>query len=104
MWAQLATVLRFSLRAVIARPLPAAIFGAVGGPIAFLAGQRLGAVTLLPPLAPGVLRLSLTWAIALVLFSVAVRRLTADDHAPVIAAGYRDDHRVLSGSPDALRI
>lgn len=82
MWAQLATTFRFSLRSVIARPLPAAIFGAVGGPIAFLAGQRLGAVTLLPPLVPGMLRLSLTWAIALVLFSVAVRRVTADDHAP----------------------
>lgn len=75
MWAQLATALRFSLRAVVARPLPAAIFGAIGGPVAFLAGERLGAVTLLPPLAPGLLRLSLTWAIAFVVFSVAVRRV-----------------------------
>jgi hypothetical protein len=82
MWAQFATALRFSLRAVIARPLPAAIFGAVGGPVAFLAGERLGAVTLLPQLGTGMLRLSVTWAIASVLFSVAVRRVTATGHPP----------------------
>jgi hypothetical protein len=58
------------------------VFGAVGGPIAFIAGQRLGAVTLLPPVRHGVLRLSLTWAIALVAFSVVVRRVTADGHWP----------------------
>ena len=81
-WAQFATTFRFSLRRVIAQPLPAALFGAAGGPIAFIAGQRLGAVTLLPPVTHGVLRLSLTWAIALVVFSVVVRRVTADGHWP----------------------
>ena len=50
MWAQFATTFRFSLRSVITRPVPAVLFGAAGGPIAFLAGERLGAVTLLPPL------------------------------------------------------
>ena len=50
MWAQFATTFRFSLRSVITRPVPAMLFGAAGGPIAFLAGERLGAVTLLPPL------------------------------------------------------
>lgn len=76
MWAQFATTFRFSLRAVIGRPLPAALFGAVGGPIAFLAGERLGAVTLLPPLSHGLLRLSVTWAVALLVFSAVTRRLT----------------------------
>lgn len=82
MWAQFATTFRFSARGVVARPLPAALFGAVGGPIAFIAGERLGAVTLLPPVTHGLLRLSLTWAIALVAFSVAVRRVTPDGHWP----------------------
>ena len=50
MRAQFATTFRFSLRTVITRPIRAALFGAAGGPIAFLAGERLGAVTLLPPL------------------------------------------------------
>lgn len=78
MWAQFATTFRFSLRSVITRPVPAMLFGAVGGPIAFLAGERLGAVTLLPPLAYGLLRLSISWAIALVIFSAAVRRVAPE--------------------------
>lgn len=82
MWAQFATTFRFSLRAVITRPIRAALFGAAGGPIAFLAGERLGAVTLLPPVTPGLLRLSISWAIALVVFSVVVRRLTPERDGP----------------------
>ena len=82
MWAQFATTIRFSLRRVIARPLSAALFGAAGGPIAFIAGQRLGAVTLLPPVTHDVCRLSLAWAIALVAFSVVVRRVTPDGQWP----------------------
>ena len=84
MWAQFATTFRFSLRSVITRPVPAVLFGAAGGPIAFLAGERLGAVTLLPPLAYGLLRLSISWAIALVVFSAVVRRV-----APERSADYR---------------
>ena len=84
MWAQFATTFRFSLRSVITRPVPAVLFGAAGGPIAFLAGERLGAVTLLPPLAYGLLRLSVSWAIALVVFSAVVRRV-----APERSADYR---------------
>ena len=81
MWAQFATTFRFSLRGVITRPVSAALLGAVGGPIAFLAGERLGAVTRLPPLTPGLLRLSISWAIALVVFSVVVGRVTQDRDA-----------------------
>ena len=82
MWAQFATTLRFSLRRVITRPVFAALFGAAGGPIAFLAGARLGAVILLPPLTHGLLRLSISWAIALVIVSAIVRRLTPERDAP----------------------
>jgi hypothetical protein len=76
MWAQFATTFRFSLRSVIMRPVPAVLFGAAGGPLAFLVGDRLGAVTLLPPLAYGLFRLSICWAMALVVFSAVVRRVT----------------------------
>ena len=83
MWAQLATTFRFSLRRVVTRPVLAVLFGAAGGPIAFLAGERLGAVTLLPPLAYGLLRLAVSWAIALIVFSAVVRRV-----APERGVGY----------------
>jgi hypothetical protein len=63
---------------------PVRPLGAAGGPIAFLAGERLGAVTLLPPLTYGLLRLSVSWAIALVVFSSVVRRV-----APERGADYK---------------
>jgi hypothetical protein len=83
MWAQFATTFRFSLRPVLARPPGAALFGAVGGPLAFVAGERLGAITLLPPLTHGLLRLSISWAVALVVFSAVVRRVTPERDAPL---------------------
>lgn len=78
LWAQLATAFRFSLRAVIVRPWTAVLLGGVGGPVAFMAGERLGAVDLLPPVHVAVLRLSILWALAFGVFSVVVRRVAAD--------------------------
>ena len=82
MWAQFSTTFRYSLRNVITRPIRAVLFRAAGGPIAFLAGERLGAVTLLPPVTHGLLRLSISWAVALALLSAGVRRLTPEQNAP----------------------
>ena len=82
MWAQFATTFRHSLRPVIMRPARAALLGAAGGPLAFLAGERLGAVTLLPPLTHGLVRLSISWAVALALFSVVLRRVAPEPDAP----------------------
>ena len=84
MWAQFATTFRSSLRPIITRPARAALFGAAGGPLAFLAGERLGAVTLLPPLTHGLLRLSVSWAIALIIFSVVVRRVAPERGADYV--------------------
>ena len=84
MWGQFATTFRYSLRPVITQPFRAALLGAVGGPLAFLAGERLSAVTLLPPLTHALLRLSISWAIAMVVFSAVVRQV-----APEPAADYR---------------
>lgn len=78
MWAQMATTFQFSLRPIMERPRRAAMFGALGGPIAFLAGERLGAVMLHRPLAPGMALLAITWAIAMTTLAfgeqVATRR------------------------------
>lgn len=71
MWAQMATTFEFSMRPVIARPAAAALFGAIGGPLAFLAGERLGAVTLDRPLAPGLALLAISWAIAMAALAFA---------------------------------
>lgn len=50
--------------------------------ITFLAGERLGAVSLLPPVSHGLFRLSISWAVALVVISVVVRGIVPDDDAP----------------------
>ena len=76
LWGQCATTFRFSARTVMTRPGWAALCGAAGGPIAFLAGERLGAVELLPPLMHSLLRLAVCWAIALAFLSVFLRRVT----------------------------
>jgi hypothetical protein len=78
MWGQFATTFRFSLRDVMRRPFVAGLFGLFGGPLAFLAGEKLGAVTLLQPLASGLLRLSVSWAIALFAFSAVMGRLGSE--------------------------
>jgi len=46
MWANFATTLNVSLRWLRGRPWIAALAGAVGGPLAYMAGARLGAVEL----------------------------------------------------------
>jgi len=83
LWAQFATTFRFSLRRIMTDPRAALVFGALGGPIAFLAGERLGAVVLQMPLLPGLGRLIVAWGLALCALAWGTRRLAAP------AAGYR---------------
>jgi Protein of unknown function (DUF2878) len=49
LWAAFATTLNHSLRWVMDRPVVAAILGAVGGPLAYLAATRLGALEIPTP-------------------------------------------------------
>lgn len=47
LWAAFSTTLNVSLRWMHGKPLLAALFGLIGGPLAYLAGQKLGAMELL---------------------------------------------------------
>jgi hypothetical protein len=80
----MATTFSFSLRPIISRPLAAAGFGAFGGPIAFLAGERLGAVTLHRPLTPGLILLAVSWAGAMLIFWAVERWGDAARHGQVV--------------------
>lgn len=79
MWAQFATTFQFSLRGVMSHPWRAATFGVLGGPIAFLAGERLGAVTLASPLLPALLRLAVAWGLALYISARVTRAIAPAD-------------------------
>jgi hypothetical protein len=69
LWAAFATLPRFSLRWLVGRPALAALLGAVGGPLSFAAGVRLGAVGVgpTPALTWGVLALEYALATPLLL-------------------------------------
>ena len=62
LWLNFAATLNQSLRWLHGRPLPAAIFGAIGGPLAYYGGARLGATETLPGM-EGVVMLAIGWGI-----------------------------------------
>jgi hypothetical protein len=49
LWIVFATTLGHSLRWLMNRPVAAAVAGAIGGPLAYLAGGRLGALEIATP-------------------------------------------------------
>lgn len=74
LWMQFATLLRFCLDWTSGRYLLGSALGAVGGPLAFAIGARIGAVVLRPKLYPSLLSLAVVWAIAMpVLLWLSVR-------------------------------
>lgn len=64
MWALFATTLNVSMGWMRGRPVLTALMGAVGGPLSYLAGEKLGAIELIQPIA-ALAALSLAWAMAM---------------------------------------
>lgn len=92
MWALFATTLNVSMRWLRNRNAAAMLFGAVGGPLAYLAGEKLGAITFVQPLF-ALVALSLIWAIAMpLLVRLSVRM---DGMSAVSLPGFvRSDWRI----------
>jgi len=82
LWVALAATLRGSLAWLAGRPGLAAAVGAVAGPAAYVAGENVGAVALLRPLAGPLLALAAGWALALSGLVLASDRLRAPRQAP----------------------
>jgi len=74
LWVNLATTMNVSMGWLRGRYLLAAVFGAVGGPLAYYSGARLGAMTRLPD-AGGLVGIGMVWAIAFPLLLVVNGRL-----------------------------
>lgn len=74
LWALFATTLNVSLKSLQSRPWLAAALGAVGGPLAYYAGARLGALQLVQPAAM-LAALAVGWALLTPLLLSAARRL-----------------------------
>jgi hypothetical protein len=73
LWLAFATTLNHSLRWLTCRPVAAALAGALGGPLAYLAGAKLGALTLATP-AITLPFIAMLWTLAMVTFSMIVMR------------------------------
>lgn len=73
LWISFATTFNVSLRWFKQRLFWAAVFGAVGGPLAFLAGERLGGVVFTDHVA-GVTALALGWALLMPLMMIISNR------------------------------
>lgn len=73
MWALFATTLNVSLNWLKGRWLTAALLGAIAGPLAYLAGARLGAVVLVEP-AAALIALGIGWALITPLLLMLARR------------------------------
>jgi non-ribosomal peptide synthetase component F len=73
LWAMFATTLNVSLRALRARPWLAAALGAAGGPLAYYAGARLGALQL-ADFHAGLAAIAVGWAWLTPLLLASARR------------------------------
>ena len=81
MWTLFATTLNVSMAWLKGRPLVASLLGAVGGPLAYFAGYRLGAVEMSDPM----LALGLQaagWAVLMPLLALLAARLDGVTPAP----------------------
>jgi Protein of unknown function (DUF2878) len=74
LWALFAITLNVSMRSLRGRPLLGALLGLAGGPLAYLGGEKLGAVALVQPL-PALAALALVWALATPLMLALALRL-----------------------------
>jgi len=73
LWIAFATTLNHSLRWLMHRPVAAAFAGAVGGPLAYVAGARLGALDIVAP-ATTLPLIALLWTPAMIALSMIVLR------------------------------
>lgn len=75
LWLQFGTTIRIGFRWLRGRPWLAAAVGMIGGPLAFRAGEALGAVRFAPDRRLTYLALAAVWGICLPILTVAAGRL-----------------------------
>jgi hypothetical protein len=94
LWVQFGTVLHFCMRWLSKRYLLASVLGLVGGPMSFLAGERLGAATFGEPRALSLAILALSWSIVLpALVAIADRLANEQDRAARYRIFVRKPHQ-----------
>ena len=77
LWANFGLIVDVPLRRLQDHLLVAAVFGAVFGPVAYLGGQRLGAIQIVEPATFNLAVLAGAWALGLAALMCMARRLPA---------------------------
>jgi Protein of unknown function (DUF2878) len=83
LWMLFAITLNVSLRWVKERPLLAVVLGGIGGPLAYLAGAKLGALQVDSNL--GIVAIGVGWSIAMWLLVILARRFNGFAPAVVVS-------------------
>ena len=86
MWVLFATTLNVGMRWLKKSILVAAVAGAIGGPMSFLAGQKAGAVSFADP-TMSLLVIGAGWALLLPILVQLANQLDADPVPPVMVRG-----------------
>jgi len=73
MWALFATTLNVSMGWMRGRPILTVLMGAIGGPLSYLAGEKLGAIELTLP-ANALAAIGVAWAVAMPLLMRLAKR------------------------------
>jgi hypothetical protein len=89
MWALFATTLNLSLRWLHGRPVLAAVLGTIGGPLSYLAGEKLGGIELTQP-PQAIAALAVAWAVAMPLLMQVAARLDGVSEPPLPGFLQRD--------------
>ncbi len=93
LWVNFATTLNVSLSWLHGKPLAAALLGAVGGPLAYWAGDRLGAIEMDRPLLVPLFAVGLAWCIVTPLLFRLARAMNMKESRRFPHAGRRDQGR-----------
>ena len=85
LWAAFATTLNHSLRWVVRRPWMSTLLGAIGGPLAYLAGAKLGALHIAAP-QTALPMIGVAWGLAMLALSIISARLRPTPLPNAVAA------------------
>ena len=75
LWAIFASTLNVSMKWLHGKYFLAALLGAIGGPLSYLAGARLGAVHIVDPL-PALMALGVGWGLAMPILVLLARKFS----------------------------
>ncbi|RBP50805.1 DUF2878 domain-containing protein [Arenicella xantha] len=73
LWVGFALTINHSLSWINAHPLLPAVLGGIGGPLSYLAGERLGAVTFTTNVTALMIYIGIAWAISLTLLALVAK-------------------------------